>query len=386
MDLNVTSEQYGSISVFDFISWFILLLTIRSFFYWKTKKNVYYFLLVVISILLFIGTIKSNFIQNSIFNFFKFFSIFIYSKILIDECQKNPDFIKLLIKYLKLGVIISLLLLFIQIISGKTITFYPDINPNVYLDSLIRYPSFFQDPQKYAQYLSMLAFLFLITKDKKQTPEILNILVFILILLAILITGSRSAFLGMCCGALIIIFSMNNKIRFIAVFCCLLGYFLIINFSEYFSFFNRTDDFKNSVETRERIWKEDEEIFLANPILGIGIGNYHNYIVKHSTGGYYMINNEVVYYGTESGYLQILIEFGLLGFIIFLLFIIIPITKAFQSNIHEFNVIIMIASVISWMIAFTTVNSLSDKRILIVLGTLLCLLVISKTRPASIHV
>ena len=129
-------------------------------------------------------------------------------------------------------------------------------------------------------------------------------------------------------------------------------------------------------------------IFSSNPLLGIGIGNHSNYIVTHSLGGYYIIDNEIVYYGTESGYLQILIECGLLSFILIILLIIIPVINAFVTYIRakNFNIICLIAPVISWMIAFTTVNSLSDKRILVLLITILSLLIISKNSPKAIHV
>jgi len=308
---------------------------------------------------------------------------------LIDECLKDLSFIKLIIQSLKLSCIFSLIFLLIQLIIGTKFTFYPDLNPNVYtaIDAL-RYPSYFQDPQKYAQYLSMLGFLFIMNRENKPTPGILNVVLFILIVLAIFLTGCRAAFLGLCMGLVIILLSKKSKIWIIAVFCCLFGYFILTNFSSYFSFFNRNEDFNTSYIVRYEIWNEGLQIFFANPLLGIGIGNHHNYIVSHSFSGYYLIDDNIVYYGAESGYLQILIEFGLFGFIFVFSLILIPVINAIRSYMHShnFNIIFLIASVISWMIAFTTVNSLQDKRILVVLVTLLCLLIVSKNSPKAIHV
>lgn len=388
IDLNITPEEYGSISVFDFISWFTLLYSVKNFFTFPNKLNRAHYIFTVLAVLLFLGSIKSEFVQNSLFNFFKFFSIFIYSKIFIDECREGGDFIRNAIKYLKLGVILSLLFLLIQLIVGVSFTFYPEVNPNVFLDTgVIRNPSFFQDPQKYAQYLSMLSFLFLLNKEGKKRPENTDVFFFIMIVLATLITGSRLAFAGLCCGLLVVIFSMKNNIRFAAVFLCVAGFFVITSFSEYFSFFNREDNYNSSIDTRNQIWKEGLAIFKDNPAFGIGIGNHHDYVVKHTINGYYIIDNEIVYYGTESGYLQLLIEFGLMGFIMVLLIIISPVITAVRSYKRDsLNIVILIAAVLSWIIAFSTVNSLSDKRILVVLASLLCFLSISKSQAKEIHV
>jgi O-antigen ligase len=377
IDLNITNEQFGSISVFDFVSFFILTTSARNYF----KPTIQFSLFSLLFILLFIGSVKSEFIQNSLFNFIKLFSVFIYCKILIQECLKDRDFIEVIIKYLKISCILSLVFLFIQLLVGPSFSFYPDLNPNVYIVSeATRYPSYFQDPQKYAQYLSMISFIFLLNKGKKPILKIINILFFIIIILAILLTGARAAFLGFCCGLLILTFSQNKKIWITAICCCLLGYLVITNYTEYFSFFNRTDDYNSSFEIRDKIWKEGWKIFLNNPIVGIGIGNHHNYILHHSMDGYYIIDNEVVFYGAESGYLQILIEFGLSGFLIFLLLIIKPIINAIQLRnvLKDFNIYFLIAPIISWMVAYTTVNSLGDKRILVILITFLSLLTFSK--------
>ena len=388
IDLNITPEELGGISVFDFLSFFIFIFTAKSFFNSSKKNTIYSFLFSLLVVLIFIGSIKSEFIENSLFNFVKLFSIFIYTKILIEECLKDPAFINLTIKYLKLGCIFSLVFLFIQLIVGPKFTFYPELNPNIFQDIDLRYPSYFQDPQKYGQYLSMMSFLFLIKKENKSSFEILDSVIFLIIILAIFLTGSRAAFLGLCIGLLVFIFSQKIKIWGIAILIVLLGYLFLLNFSDYFSLFNRTDDFTNSFETRNAIWNEGLNIFFANPVFGIGIGNHHNYIMNHSINGYYIVDNEVVYYGAESGYLQYLIEYGLLSFSLFLLIILTPVFNAIKSykEIFNFNISLLIAPILSWMVAFSTVNSLSDKRILLTVGTLLSLLIVLRNSAKGSNV
>lgn len=390
IDLNITPEEYGSISVFDFISYFALVFTLEDFFSYSRGKNIYNVIISALIGLLFIGSLKSEFIGNSLINFFKFLSVFIFSKMLIDECMKDLSFTKLVIKSLKLGCIISLVFLLIQIIIGIKFTLYPDLNPNVYMglgSDTLRFPSFFQDPQKYAQYLSMLGFIFLMNRETKATPGILNMAIFVLVVLAVLLTGSRAGFLGLLMGLLIAVLFKKGKIWIIAFCCILVGYLIVTNFPQYFSILNRGEDFNTSFGTRYEIWKEGVQIFSANPLLGIGIGNHHNYIVSHSISGYYLIDDNIVYYGTESGYVQILIECGLLGFILIFFLILKPVIDAFRSYkyFHNFNIILLIGSIISWMTAYATLNSLSDKRILVILITLVCLLVVAKKSPEAIY-
>ncbi|HEX2921522.1 MAG TPA: O-antigen ligase family protein [Bacteroidales bacterium] len=385
MDLNLTPEEYGAVSVFDFISWFTLFFLLNRILVFE--KTVLWLMLVLMSGLLFVGSLLSEFIQNSLIYFFKFFSVFILAKTLIDQCTEDPHYISTILKFLKMGAIVSLIFLVFQILFGVNFTLYSEIHPNINID-VTRYPSFFQDPQKYGQYLSMISFLFLLNDGKSNIPDKTSLFIFILVVLALLSAGSRAAFLGICTGMLVIILFMKSKLRFVNAILCISVYLVVINFSDSLSLFNRMEDNYESFNTRLNIWKENLEIFNDNPILGIGIGNHHNYILEHSSAGYYLLNdNERVFYGTESGYLQVLIEYGIFGFLIFMMFILIPLIRGLKSffSTGNFNIMIIISSILSWMVAWSTVNSLSDRRILIVAGTLISLLVILPKNSKYLH-
>jgi O-antigen ligase len=380
MDLRLTSIEYGSFSVFDIISWILLIIKAPNFFNF-TKKNyliIYFFLISF----MFISCVKSEFIQNSLLNLLKFSSIFIYSKVLIDECLNNIDLNKKIIKYLKFGCILSLIFLTIQLIFGLSFTFYPnDLSSQLQISSnIIRYPSYFQDPQKYAQYLSMLSFIFIINKEKKHSPGLLNICIFIIIIIAILLTGTRSAFGGFCAGITILIIFWGDKSKYVVsafIFC---GFLIIRNNAEFFSLFNRADDYNSSIATRYQFWKMSFDVFIEHPILGIGIGNHQYYSNNHLNMDFSIVGNKITYFGTESGYLQMLLELGIFGFLLAFLFIFKPIVSSISiyKNSHDIAIIIIISSIISWLIAFSTVNSLLDNRILITLATLLSMLIIIK--------
>jgi O-antigen ligase len=145
-----------------------------------------------------------------------------------------------------------------------------------------------------------------------------------------------------------------------------------------FVLFNREEGVSDSYEVRMRIWKEALRVFKTSPILGIGVGNYPIYAIKHSNTGYFIVDKEVVFYGTESGYLKILAESGVLGITVILSFVFLPIIngiRAYLKKMVNYNVFFLLAAIFAWITSFFTSNTFDDKRIIVLLATLLCLLI-----------
>ena len=331
---------------------------------------------------------QSEFVVNSLISILKFIPIFIYANLLIAEYYKNPSFAVSVVRGLKFACISSVVFLVIQLFVGFRFTFYPYLNQNILDSTVARYPSFFQDPQMYSQFLAMSSFLFLIKPDD-ITPKVqyVNYGFFIIIIFCIFLSGGRSGFLGLCVGILIILISGKNKFRFFIIACSLVGYLSLLYFPGLFSMFNRQEGYDEAYEVRRQIWKEAYHVFTDNPVLGIGTGNYGKHVELHSLSGYYVIDGEIVYYGTESGYLKILVETGIIGFVISLTFILLPIVRAliaYLKKINNYNIFYLIAALFSWLTAFNTLYTLSDRRTLVVVASLVCLLIISGKRIESI--
>lgn len=379
LDLSITSENYGSFTIFDALSYFSFFYLVNDFNLYK-YNSFYSFLFLILVVLVFIGSVRSDFVQSSILNLLKFISIFIFAKLLVEECRDNPPFFRMAINGLKFSCLFAIAFLLIQMVIGLKFTFYTELNPNIADSIVTRYPGFFQDPQMFAQFLSMTSFLFLIKKDGHTKINAINYLVFAVIVAALFITGGRSAFLGMCMGLFILLLFSKKQLAFMVLGACLALYFAIVKYPQFFSLFNRQESSMEAYEVRYGIWKEAFTVFKENPFFGTGIGNYLSYIAKHSQDGYYIINDEVVYYGTESGYLRILTEMGVAGFVLAFSFVISPLISGLKwcsKGINNSIVVFLIASIVSWMTAFTTLNTLSDKRTQIVLATLLSLVVVA---------
>jgi O-antigen ligase len=382
MDLSITSEPYGSFTIFDTISYFTLLYLIKDFLYSK-YYDVYSILFITLISIIFLGSINAEFPKVSIVSLVKMISIFIYAKLLLDEIFSNSAFLKSAIDGLKFSAISSIVFLGIQSLIGLKFTFYTDLNQNIFDSNMIRYPGYFQDPQVYAQFLSMVVFIFFIKETKEATRSLKKYIPVLVIIPILFLTGGRAGFIAMCVGMSIIVLSSGLKNIVYATACGLLCYLLMSGFSES-GFFNRQESLGEALLVRNKIWNEALEIFRSHPLIGIGIENYRNHIALHSISGYYIIDNEIVYYGTESGYLKILVEIGILGLLISFCIILKPILDGLRSVRqagNNFNIIFLIAGILSWATGFISLYTLSDKRILILLATLLCLLIhASKTK------
>jgi O-antigen ligase len=80
------------------------------------------------------------------------------------------------------------------------------------------------------------------------------------------------------------------------------------------------DSFKKRVleDRRTAIWESAIHVFRENLILGVGIGDVRNELTKEYKNS---SNDEIVqnYYNVHNQFLEILVEQGIIGFILFLL-------------------------------------------------------------------
>ncbi|WP_157816193.1 O-antigen ligase family protein [Spirosoma pollinicola] len=234
----------------------------------------------------------------------------------------------------------------------------------------------------YSQFLSMCGFLFLFRIGKDETRKIIyKTVIFLIVVTVIFMTGGRAGFLGLCGGIFLLTISSKAKFRIFIFTVCVFSYLVINNFPQAFVIFNRSEAIDDSFNIRSRIWSEAYQTFELNPIWGVGVGQYENYNLLNYNYLYNIVNDKFVYYGTESGYLKILAECGILGFIIIFIIILLPIIKSVKFYIRKkvnYNIMFLIAGIIAWMIAFITSNTLDDKRIVVLLSTMLCLLILAE--------
>ena len=182
-------------------------------------NRIYLNLTIILAIFTVAGTLNSEYYtrENSS-SLIQLLTIFIFAKIIIDEVISNENFINKILDSIRVTLIFSLIFLVAQFIFGPAFSIAKSQNINVDGIAGIRYPSFFQDPQKYAQFLSATSFLLLIKKNEAFRLSKVNIILFVLSIAALMFTGGRAAFGGWIVGLIILIIIGNKKYRSSIVF------------------------------------------------------------------------------------------------------------------------------------------------------------------------
>lgn len=380
IDLSIPPGVLG-IKLFDALTLFILPFYVNKKYSRLSSVRPKLRLMIIGSVILFcIGSYLSYDQFNSFVKLIQFLLIFVFLKILHSFIliESNREKIKVRILYL---VITSLIFLFIQLIIGVEFTFYSYLNSNVTAYET-RFPGYFHDPQKFAQFLIIGAFLLYGLYSFKKSERV-GLIVSVLSIVAITATGARAAFLGLLVGILwimlkhVFITKSFKSIFFVAIFCSF-GYYLL----EDTLVFKRAETGRNDFEFRYSIWVKAYGFFTKNPVTGIGIGSYQPYVAIHDKEQVWKVNGEEIYFDhPESGYLLWLVEFGIINFLILiisLLYLLKPF-KIVKDKIRlAKKIIVLEAGLLGWLISFMTVYSLGDRRIMVMLVILIALLIVLK--------
>jgi O-antigen ligase len=316
--------------------------------------------------------------KDSVTDSVQLLAVFFFAKVLIDEFKKAPGFRNSILNCMKVILIFSFVFLFFQFVFGPSFSIAKSQNINVAGGIAIRYPSFFQDPQKYAQYLSASSLLMLLLpgKARGKTSQ-LGLLLCGLSMIALLFTGGRAALGGWLLALMIILVLGNAQYRAAIVSVTMLVSLFVYKFSDVIPIFKR-DDLADAYAFRYAIWQDAFAIFQDHPFFGIGLGNYANYVSVHNPDQYWMSDNEITLYDhPESGYLKLLTEFGLIGFLLSMLFVIKPMYAGVQQYFKskDLSLVILVSALVTWMIGFYTVYSLGDIRIKLMIVAIICMLI-----------
>jgi predicted membrane protein len=380
-----------AIYIIPVMSGFELLTYIFLICFYKRKftafRDGFIYTVLAVALILFIGIGiflgEEGIAIENITEFLAVFPIFAFAKILIDECLEDRRFFYTVIYCLKVMLVFSFVFLCCQFVLGVSFTLSRTQNSNIVLSDAIRYPSFLSDPQIFSQYLAAMSFLCLIKDEKDERLPTYNYVLVVLSIMGILAAGGRAGLLGWALGLSLVILFSNASYRFGMLLTVGVLYLIAMNFQDSFSIFKRGGDMAETYDFRHSIWEEAWDIFLDQPLFGIGMGNYSNYVALHNPDQFWLMDNEYVYFDhPESGYLKYLTELGITGFVCIFSLILIPLGRAFFFflRVRDNSLILMIAAVLSWMVGFYSTFSFGDVRIKILIVVILCLIITSKQR------
>jgi O-antigen ligase len=312
----------------------------------------------------------------------RLFPIFIYGKILIEECLHDEAFSRKVLHTLSIILAVALVFLAIQMVVGLNFKLVNTLNPNVTIRKGIRYPGYFSDPQQFSQFLGALSFICLIPWKDEKIPT-WRYLAAGFAIVGILAAGGRAGLMGWALGLFFYLLFSNPKRKMTILFMGLILGTVAFYFQDNLAIFNRGTDLNETYDFRAQIWDDALEIFMEYPFFGIGIGNYAPYVFLHYPDQLLLINNEIVSFDQpESGYLLFLTELGGLGFICVMLFVLIPMIRSFFFYFRSRNLMYIqfISAICCWLIGFYSTYSLGDVRIMILVGSILSLMVVFRLR------
>jgi hypothetical protein len=231
-----------SFRIFDFI-----LLVFLIFFYSKYKidRNIsstqqiikYLFFILILSNIfrsIYEEDLSLSFASGSI----QLFNLFIFSGIVYDNFTSDANYVKHIQHYFSLMLVFSFIFLFFQFLFGTDFTFSKSPNINISGGIITRYPSYFQDPQKYGQFLAALCFPVLFAKYSTKI-SIPGLIVFFVSLVALLYTGARAPILGFIVASILLIPSLSNRIKIFFLFFMFAFLFSLFLYQDYLPVFNR---------------------------------------------------------------------------------------------------------------------------------------------------
>jgi O-antigen ligase len=374
-------KPIGDLNVFEVITFLFIL------FFYKKKESVlrlpikYKYLFIFLFFILIIGLLLTEqpFISQNILGLIKLFPLFVFAKILTEEIFYAPSFFYEIIYCLKYVLIFSLVFLLIQMVVGIQFSLFVTQNPNIIINNAVRFPSFMSDPQVFSQLLGSLFFLTLISAKPFFSPTTLNYLLVFCCVLGIFIAGGRAGLMGFIfCFLLIFIYSKwVHKISYLALTLSIFLMVYLINPS--FAIFMRSTDLNDTYDFRASIWNTAQQIFQEHFLFGLGINNYSQYVSTHYPDQAWLVDNEwIAFDHPESGYLKFLTEWGLLGFLVFVILLSVPFIQSFLLFIkkRDMNLLFIICSLICFLIGFYSTYSLGDVRIGILLATTMSIMVV----------
>jgi O-antigen ligase len=229
----------------------------------------------------------------------------------------------------------------------------------------------------------MASFLFFIDTEKKTQTNAKKLGLFVAIVAGLILSGGRAAFLGLCVGIAFLIAVGRLKYKLLSTAGVAVIVFIAITYSDKIPLFNRSESVDESYEIRNNYWQQALRIYDDNRVWGIGIGNYRNYVSQYARDQFWVMENgDILYFDhPESGYLKFLVEFGIIGFCLSMLFFLVPMGIFIKGyGQHKcYTPFFLIASILCWMISFVTVYTLSDLRIAVLLISIVSLLIKYKT-------
>jgi len=295
----------------------------------------------------------------------------------------RPILVHRLTRYLALWASVNFLFVVGQQIWGVTFSLYPEdllTNSNIFLaGAMWRYFGFFYDVLLMGYFASVVSVYLLGSAwlAREGQKKALQLIPAGLAFVSAVFSGTRSAILGWLVGVSTYLVMgaghLRQRIAIGLLAAVLIG--LLYFFGSDVSLLARLPQTDQAANNRTAIWAQAIPVVLDSPYVGHGLGSYDDFTNKMEL---YQSNIYAVYPWSESVYVTLAVEAGILGGAAFLLFVFFYLSRViwgkYTKKERKSAYLPAIAATAAWLTCGVAVSPFYDVRLLIVLFSLLALL------------
>ena len=241
--------------------------------------------------------------------------------------------------------------------------------------------------------LYLMSFLLFYKNEDNKKNKMIKIylaIMSILVLFIVIVNRSKMVYISLLPTILYIMYKKRKRYVLAAILMCFAGYFALpVSISNRIQYIVK---YKNdpSSDLRVIFWKTGAEAFKQKPLYGwraeerkkFNLDYYKKTGVSDYVYKYFLTGNKLRtqhYVASHNSYLQYLLDFGILGFVFFILIIINLLIKLFKINFYKYDRNAKITafeigtkvSFIAWIIQGMTDDNLNDKHLVITLTVLI---------------
>lgn len=241
--------------------------------------------------------------------------------------------------------------------------------------------------------LYLMSFLLFYKNEDNKKNKMIKIylaIMSILVLFIVIVNRSKMVYISLLPTVLYIMYKKRKRYVLAAILMCFAGYFALpVSISNRIQYIVK---YKNDPSSNLRVifWKTGAEAFKQKPLYGwraeerkkFNLDYYKKTGVSDYVYKYFLTGNKLRtqhYVASHNSYLQYLLDFGILGFVFFILIIINLLIKLFKINFYKYDRNAKITafeigtkvSFIAWIIQGMTDDNLNDKHLVITLTVLI---------------
>ena len=241
--------------------------------------------------------------------------------------------------------------------------------------------------------LYLMSFLLFYKNEDNKKNKMIKIylaIMSILVLFIVIVNRSKMVYISLFPTILYIMYKKRKRYVLAAILMCFAGYFALpVSISNRIQYIVK---YKNDPSSNLRVifWKTGAEAFKQKPLYGwraeerkkFNLDYYKKTGVSDYVYKYFLTGNKLRtqhYVASHNSYLQYLLDFGILGFVFFILIIINLLIKLFKINFYKYDRNAKITafeigtkvSFIAWIIQGMTDDNLNDKHLVITLTVLI---------------